>query len=88
MEEPLRTEVTIYCSASHAQCRERALVLDAAGIDYRLERTAGAYALIVQARDETRALAELEAHERENQEWQTPAPPAPPKANGWSGVLV
>ncbi len=88
MEEPSRTEVTIYSSAGHAQCRERALVLEAAGIDYRLERTAGAYALTVEARDETRALAELEAHEREDQEWRASAPPAPTKANGWSGVLV
>ena len=88
MEEPPQTEVTIYSSTKHAQCRERTLVLDAVGIDYRLERTAGASALIVQTRDEARARAELEAHERENQEWLTPEPPPSIKANGWSGVLV
>ena len=88
MEEPPRTEVTIYSSASHAQCREGTLVLEAAGIGYRLERTAGAYALTVKARDEKRALAELDAHERENQEWRAPAPPTSRKANGWSGVLI
>ncbi len=88
MEEPPQTEVTIYSSALQDQCREQTLVLDAAGIEYRLERKAVASALIVQVRDQTRALAELEAHERENQEWQTPAPPALTKANGWSGVLV
>jgi len=88
VEEPTPSEVSIYSSAAHTQCRERALVLEAVGIDYRLERTAGAYGLIVQAGDETRALAELEAHERENQEWQAPAPPLPARANGWSGVLV
>ena len=80
--------MTVYSSAKRASCRERALVLDAVGIDYRLERTLGVYALIVHAQDERRALAELDAHERENQEWQTPAPPAPIKANGWSGVVV
>ena len=88
MEEPPQTEVTIYSSTKHAKCRERTLVLDAVGIDYRLERTAGAYALIVQTRDEARARGELEAHERENQEWLTPEPPPSIKANGWSGVLV
>ncbi len=88
MDEPRSAVVTIYRSRARTECLERALVLEAAGIEYELRRTAGECAIEVKAPDEARARAELDASARENWDWQLQAATTPRQANGWSGVLV
>ncbi len=65
---------------------EHALVLRAVGIECRVQRARGGFALTVAAEDAPQAEAEIESYARENQEARRAAD-APVDTDGWVGVL-
>jgi len=84
------------CHADHFDpCAERALVLEALGIDYLLLEEGGAFTLLVEEGVAGRAAAELALYERENQGWPPPPESLPAEAPGrlhslvgYAGLLV
>lgn len=85
MNDPRQLEL-VYRSGSDKECRERSLVLSAAGVNHHVYRQAGETTLLVSPKDAVRAQAELAAYANEN----PPAIKRPPlalrNANGWFGV--
>ncbi|MFQ5828685.1 MAG: rhomboid family intramembrane serine protease [Candidatus Methylomirabilia bacterium] len=74
------------CRESRA-CHERALILDAVAIDYRLVQDDEGYSLRVSARDAPKAGAELADYDAENEGWP-PTEDSPARiASGVSGAL-
>jgi membrane associated rhomboid family serine protease len=66
------------------------LVLVSAGIECRVDRTPEGWAVLVRDEDAARAVAAIDAYERENPP-AVPAPPAPPavdRGGKWAGVVM
>lgn len=78
----------VYTSADRRECRRQALVLEAAGIRYRIQAEAGEYAVFVAEQDAERARAEFDAYEEENRDWQTRPAPLAQRFSGWEGVFA
>jgi membrane associated rhomboid family serine protease len=79
--------VAIYRCQQSGHCRERALVLEALHIDYRLVQVDDTYILLVSPTDASRAYTELRAYEAENAEWPVEEKPLPRVSSGVSGVI-
>lgn len=88
MNDTESTWVPIFSSRSRRACRERALVLAAANIDYELFRRRGEIGLAVDPADAARARDELEAYTREERAWQQSVPVVPNLSDGWNGALI
>ncbi|HEX9782978.1 MAG TPA: rhomboid family intramembrane serine protease [Opitutaceae bacterium] len=78
----------IFRSTDQRECRERSLVLKAAGIDHQVVRTADQFVLAVSVEDAPQARAELTSYSEENRPSSKRINPAPEDFNGWSGVLI
>lgn len=80
--------VLLYLSSSEQRCRERSLVLQAAGIPHEVQSRAGGFAILVTAQDHPEARAELDGYDSEA-ETVPPGPRSQPyPKGGWSGVAA
>jgi membrane associated rhomboid family serine protease len=79
---------SVYSSRTRGDCNERALVLQAAGIEYEILRAGGECLLVVAARDAERAVAELDAYARESHDGPPHPVPLPEQSSGWQGVYA
>ncbi|MFQ5896884.1 MAG: rhomboid family intramembrane serine protease [Candidatus Methylomirabilia bacterium] len=86
MEKPTETAVCVNPNAKQAE--ERAVVLAAGGIAYRLEETDAGWALVVSARDATRARDALAAYDEESRHAAVADAPPPGYGVTWIGALV
>jgi len=69
--------VEVYRCRPHSQCQEFSLVLEALGIEYRVDREDDSYRLLAAPEDASRARAELAEYETESKEWPPPKMDAP-----------
>ncbi len=76
----------VYTSDNKKECREHALVLEAAGIGYEIHGKAGKFTLVVAAADAARAWAELDAYAQEDRDWPAITTTLPQRSGGWRGV--
>lgn len=83
-QEPVEA---IYGPSIKKDCLKFALVLDAAGIHYEIQKKAGEFILLVAAPDAGRARAELDAYALENRDWPTGDTVLAQRSSGWGGVL-
>jgi membrane associated rhomboid family serine protease len=87
--DPSRQAIgSVYRSRARGECKERALVLHAAGIEHEILRAAGEYVLVVADRDAERAVAELEAYRRESLDGSPRPVPLPEQSGSWRGVYA
>lgn len=77
----------VYRSGTERDCREYAMVLTAAGIEFHMHRLPDGFVLIVTAADAVRARAELNAYANENRVWSKPVVPVSHQRGSWGGVL-
>lgn len=87
MNERVDCWVEIYRSPRYEECQERALVLEALAIDYRLIHLENSYLLQVSSHDLFRAQIELTGYEAENKGWTPAEEPSPRVSNGITGVI-
>ena len=78
----------VYQSASRKDCRERGLVLQSADIDFEIIAQAGAFAIVVDARDEAQAVRQLRAYDSESLDWSDRPTSTPVLGDGWIGVFA
>ena len=87
IEEPSpSSEVPIRTTANPTRAGDWALVLAAAGIDYRLVEREGAFALLVAEGDAPAAVAAVDAYDAEGA--PRPVPPAPDTGPSSLGLLI
>lgn len=78
----------VYASRSDRRCRDRALVLQALDIPYRLVRLDDRWVLAVAARDAHSAREQLGLYEHENRGWPPRLGQMPQVSNGAIGAMV
>jgi membrane associated rhomboid family serine protease len=81
-------EVIVFRSRVRAECGERALVLEAMGVEHVVGRHADEWILVVPERRVPAALRELGAYERESRDWPRRHPTLPRHAFGLTGVAA
>ncbi|HVY38444.1 MAG TPA: rhomboid family intramembrane serine protease [Polyangia bacterium] len=87
IEEPsLASEVPVRTTANPTRAGDWALVLAAAGTEYRLAEREGAFVLLVAPADATAASAALDAYDAEGA--PRPVPPAPDTGPSALGLLI
>lgn len=79
---------SVYRSRARRDCNERALVLQAAGIEYQILNAEGEHILVVAAADADRAAAELDEYARERHDSPPRPAPLPARDDGWYGVFA
>jgi membrane associated rhomboid family serine protease len=84
----LEQPVEVFRSFWRAACEERGFVLHAVGVESQVVWLGRAWALLVEAGDQTAAVAHLEHYERENPPRQRPAAPEPLHGAAWLGSVV
>lgn len=85
---PATELVTVYRSPRRRDCTERALVLDAMGIDHEVVETPDDFMIVVAARDAGVAVRQIELYEQENRRAAAPETPEelPSLKASWPGV--
>ena len=78
----------VYRSRARRDCNERALVLQAAGIEHEILNAEGEHVLVVPAGDADRAAAELDEYARESHDSSPRSAPLPARDDGWYGVFA
>ena len=78
----------VYRSRTRGDCNKRALVLQAAGIEYEILSPGGEYVLVVAAKDTEQAVAELGAYARGSLDGPPRPVPLPEQSGGWRGVYA
>jgi membrane associated rhomboid family serine protease len=86
MDDQPNTPEVVFRSPTRNACSERALVLAAIGITFRIRRDVSDYVLIVANQDVALALAELNTYASENRTEPPPATAVPHLSTGWAGV--
>lgn len=80
--------VTVYRSPVHADCMERLVVLEMAGIDGDMAQCGGKYVVVVDASDADAAFVQLELYEEENRDQAPERSALETVSSGWAGVIV
>ncbi len=88
MDQSRQATESVYRSRARGDCKERALVLQAAGIRYEILVAGGEYVLVVASGDAEQAVAELDAYARESLDGQPRLVPLPEQSGGWRGVYA
>ena len=88
MDQSRRPSRPVYRSRARRDCNERALVLQAAGIEYKILNAEGEHVLVVAAADADRAAAELDEYARESHDSSPRSAPLPARDDGWYGVFA
>ncbi|MGI9335532.1 MAG: hypothetical protein ACR2RL_20485, partial [Gammaproteobacteria bacterium] len=82
------SDVTVYGPAAHAECVERLIVLEMAGIRGEMTRRGDRFTVDVNSGDAGAASEELERHEEREHGRHPDSTAFPEVSNGWSGTLA